>query len=31
MAYNYILDYNTIGTDTEFTLMNFNRLKYVLI
>ncbi len=31
MAYDYALHYNIIGTDTEFTLTNFNHPKYVLI
>ncbi len=28
MAYDYAFHYNTIGTDTEFTLTNFNHPKY---
>ncbi len=31
MAYDYALHYNTIDTDIEFTLTNFNHPKYVLI
>ncbi len=31
MAYDYALHYNTIGTDTEFTLTNFNHPMYVSI